>query len=83
MNEQRQIDEYTVSAFRQLWNLYREHRNIRPEAAAEWDAITEQTRNILWNNDSADDPEFIRDFALAVLESLDRLSIGKRKSLRE
>lgn len=68
------MDKITFTAFNQLWTLYKEHQSIRPESAAEWDSVVDKAREIVECSGAADDPEFISDFAVAVLSSLDRIS---------
>lgn len=68
------IDKTTFTAFNQLWSLYKEHQTIAPDDTAAWNSIVQRSRVIVESSGAAADPEFIFDFAAAVMESLDRLS---------
>ena len=68
------MDKQTFTAFNQLWTLYKDHQNIRPDDAAAWDGLVDAASKIVTDSSGTDDPEFISDFAISVLESLDRLS---------
>lgn len=71
------MDKVTQTAFRELWRLWQNNQGIGSDPE-EWDRVIEQSAGIWKASAGAEDPQFITDFTVAVLESLDR--IAKKKA---
>lgn len=72
------MDKATFTAFNRLWNMYKTStENPNYDDPEFWDKLVSDAERIVSDADGADDPEFVNDFAMAVLSSIDR--IAKRK----
>lgn len=69
------MDEITQTAFRELWQLWQNNQGIGSDPE-EWDSVIEQSAEIWKASAEAKDPQFITDFTVAVLESLDRIALA-------
>ena len=66
-------DQTTFTAFNELWKLWKGNQHIGNDPHA-WDYLTSQARSICQKAKQATDPDFIADFASAVLTSLDKIN---------
>ena len=69
-------DEITQAAFKRLWALWKNNQDVGDNADT-WDEIVKTAAEICEQAQAAADPEFIRQFSFAVLDSLDRIAAGQ------
>lgn len=66
-------EQLTQEAFRNLWQIWQDNQGIGDDNNA-WDCLMDAVRETVVQSSEAADPEFITDFAEAVLNSLDRMN---------
>ena len=66
-------DHITFASVNKLWTLWKDHRAIGQDPER-WERLTAAVQEIWAAADGAEDPDFIRDFSVDVLASLNRLN---------
>lgn len=73
------MDKATFTAFNKLWSLYKTSTEKPDYDNPEfWDKLVSDAGKIVTDAVGADDPEFIKDFAVVVMDGIER--IAKRES---
>ena len=66
------MDEPTRKAFTVLWTLWKQYQGIEG-TEEQWNNLLEAAEAVYNTADNAVDPDFIRDFFLAVVSSVQRI----------